>query len=269
MNTVLISIIAVGAVGLLCAIMLTIASKLMYVPVDERVSKIRDILPGANCGACGFAGCDGYAEGLVNDGAKTNLCTPGGDATSLGISEILGVAFEDVIEQVAVCHCSGSTEVAAKKMEYEGVRTCAAAKMHYSGEGACPFGCMGFGDCAAVCPSDAICVEDGVARIDSRKCIGCGLCVETCPNNLIQMHDDTIKVVVLCSSHERGAAVRKLCKAGCIGCGKCAKECPEGAITMENNLAVINYEKCTGCGHCVESCPTKAIHAADFSGALK
>lgn len=269
MNTILLSVIAVSAIGLLCAIMLTIVSKLMDVPVDERVAKIRDILPGANCGACGFAGCDGYAEGLVNDGAQTNLCAPGGDSTSKGISDILGVAFADVVEQVASVHCAGTTEVAVKKMEYEGVRTCTAAKMLYSGEGACPYGCMGYGDCAKVCPNDAICIENGIARINTRKCIGCGLCTKTCPNKLIQMHDDTIKVIISCSSHEKGATVRKCCKAGCIGCQKCAKECPENAITMENNLAVINYEKCTGCGHCAESCPTKAIHAANFTGALK
>ena len=269
MNPIIGSVIAVSSIGLLCAIMLTIVSKLMDVPVDECVAKIRDILPGANCGACGFAGCDGYAEGLVNDGAKTNRCAPGGDGVSHSISEILGVDFEDVIEQVAVCHCVGAHGIAVKKMEYEGVRTCKAAKMHYSGESACPYGCVGFGDCAAVCPNDAICVEDGIARINSRRCIGCGMCVKICPSNLIRVYDDTIKVLVTCSSHERGATVRKLCTAGCIGCGKCSKECPEGAVSMNNNLAVIDYGKCAGCGHCAETCPTGAIHAANFEGALK
>ena len=268
MNPIISAVIAVSAIGLICAIMLTIVSKLMDVPVDERVSKIRGILPGANCGACGFAGCDGYAEGLVNDGAKTNMCAPGGDVVSLGISEILGVAFADVIEQVAVCHCMGAIDIAVKKMEYEGIQTCAAAKQLYSGARACPYSCVGFGDCAKICPNDAICIEDGIARINSRKCLGCGMCVTSCPNSLIHMYDDTIKVLITCSSHDRGAAVRKLCKAGCIGCGKCAKECPEGAITMVSNLAVVDYGKCNGCGHCAETCPTKAIHAASFVGAL-
>ena len=269
MNPIISAIIAVSAIGLICAVMLTIVSKLMDVPVDERVAKIRDILPGANCGACGFAGCDGYAEGLVADGVKTNLCVPGGDTVSRGISEILGAPVLDVIEKVAVCHCMGANDIALKKMEYEGVRTCAAAKQLYSGERACPFSCIGFGDCAVTCPNDAICIEDGIARINSRKCLGCGICVKSCPNGLIRMYDDTIKVIITCSSHERGALVRKYCTAGCIGCGKCARECPEGAITMERSLAVVDYEKCTGCGHCAEGCPTKAIHAADFTNALK
>ena len=268
MNPIISSVSAVSAIGLVCAIMLTIVSKLMDVPVDERVAKIRDLLPGANCGACGFAGCDGYSEALVNDGAKTNMCTPGGDNASRGISEILGVDFEDVIEQVAVCHCVGANGVAVRKMEYEGIETCAAVKLQYSGVNACPYSCIGFGDCAKVCPNDAICIEDGIARINTRKCLGCGVCVKTCPNHLIRVYDDTIKVLVTCASHERGATVRKLCTAGCIACGKCAKECPREAITMDNNLAVIDYEKCNGCGHCAEACPTKAIHAADFAGAL-
>lgn len=259
MSPVMLSILAVGVVGAICAIMLTVASKFMAVEVDERAVAIREALPGANCGACGYAGCDGYAAALVECGVKTNLCTPGGDATSRTISGLLGTAFEDVVEQVAVVHCGGCHGVAVKKMEYEGIKRCAAVKMHYGGEGACTFGCLGYGDCVSVCPNDAIKMVDGVANIDARYCTGCGLCTRACPNSIIALHDDTIKVIVACVSHDRGADVRRKCSNGCIGCQKCVRECPEKAISMSENLAVIDYDICTSCGHCVEVCVTKSI----------
>lgn len=266
MNTILIAILSVTCIGVLCAVMLVVASKVMAVNEDTRISAVRECLPGANCGACGYAGCDGYAKALVEDEVKTNLCVPGADAVARQLSEVLGVEFEDVVEQVAVVKCRGDNSVTSDKMEYYGEPSCKAAKMFYGGRGRCTFGCLGFGDCAAVCPNDAICIENGMAHVDTRRCTGCGMCAKVCPNGLIVPMADTIRVLVTCSNHERGASTRQECTHGCIGCKKCEKECPEGAVKVENNLAVIDYDKCTGCGHCAEVCVTGCIIPADYSG---
>jgi len=268
-GVILPAVLLVTAIGLLCSVMLAVASKVMAVKIDERVAQIRACLPGVNCGVCGFSGCDGYAAALVNEGAMTNLCNPGGDSVSGEISAILGVVFVDVIEQITVVHCRGDNNARQRKMDYSGIRTCFAAKQVYGGQNKCIFGCLGFGDCAHVCPSGAICIEGGLARIDARKCIGCGLCAKTCPNNIISTEDDTITTVVTCRSIEKGAVVRKKCSCGCIGCMKCVKECPSEAITVVNNLAEIDYAKCSGCGKCAEICVTKCIQQASFSRAIK
>ncbi|MDR0862264.1 MAG: RnfABCDGE type electron transport complex subunit B [Oscillospiraceae bacterium] len=259
MNTIIIATGAVTVIGLLCAVILSIASKVMTIAVDEREAQIREVLPGANCGACGFAGCDGYAAALVGGDTKTNLCVPGGDAVSLEISGVLGVEFEDVTERIAIVRCGGARGVANEKMEYNGVKTCAAAKLLFGGASACAFGCIGYGDCEAVCPNGAICVDDGVARVNARLCTGCGLCAKTCPNKLIVTEPDTVAVVVACRNNEKGGAARKKCAHACIGCKKCERECPSGAITVTDNLAQIDYDKCTNCGHCVEACTVKCI----------
>lgn len=263
------AIISVSSLGLLCALVLAVASKVMAVKVDGRVVKIRACLPGANCGACGYPGCDGYAVALVDEDAKTNLCVPGGDAVSMEISSILGVDFEDVIEQIAVVHCRGDGNARRRKMEYAGIRTCKAAKQVFGGQNACVFGCLGFGDCAAVCPNGAICIENGLAHIDTRKCTGCGLCAKLCPNGVIFTEDDTITTVVMCKNPEKGAVVRKKCASGCIGCVRCQRECPDGAIVIKDNLAMIDYAKCSGCGRCAEVCVTKCVQHANFSGIFR
>ena len=267
MNPILIAILSVTCIGILCAVMLVVASKVMAVKEDERIAQVRACLPGANCGACGYAGCDGYAKALIEDGAKTNLCIPGADAVSQQISSLLGVEFEDVIEQVAVVKCRGDNSNTADKMEYYGEQSCRAAKLFYGGRGRCTYGCLGFGDCAKVCPQEAICIENGMAHVDIRKCIGCGMCAKECPNGLLVLRPDVIQVLVTCSNHEKGANTRKECTHGCIGCGKCARECPVGAIQIIDNLAKIDHDACTGCGHCAEVCVTGCIIRADYSGA--
>ncbi len=267
MNGIVFATLAVTAIGLLCAVMLAAASKIMHVPVDERTEQLRECLPGANCGACGFAGCDGYAAALTSEeDIATNLCIPGGDGVSKQISEILGVDFADVTEMVAVVKCSGSSRATHNKMDYSGIETCAAAKLFYGGQGACAYSCLGFGDCAAICPDDAISVIDGVARVNAMKCTGCGMCAKQCPKEIIAIVPADTTAVVKCSNTDKGAATRAVCKSGCIACGKCAKECPSQAISVEDNLAVIDNEKCTGCGICVEVCPTKCI---DFMVCIK
>ncbi|MBQ8688866.1 MAG: RnfABCDGE type electron transport complex subunit B [Clostridia bacterium] len=263
---ILIPIIVLLAIGALCALLLTVASAYFGVQGNEKMSEIRDCLPGANCGACGFSGCDGYAQALA-DGVtdKTNLCTPGGDGAAKDIAKVLGVEPQDVVEMVAYVACNGNCPDENKKFDYKGPKSCRMANKLYSGDRNCTYACLGYGDCVRVCPANAIKInERNVAEVDSRKCISCGLCARTCPNGIIHLVPDTTRVVVLCSSHDKGAAVRKVCLDGCIACGKCEKTCPTGAITVVDNLATIDYSKCISCGKCRQVCPTHCIHEGNF-----
>lgn len=265
---ILIALLVVAVVGLIASVILVLASHFFSVKTDERVTKIRECLPGANCGACGFAGCDAYAKALVEEGVKTNLCIPGAQAVVEKISDILGV---EVVESelseksVAVVHCNGTCDVAPKRAVYDGVSSCLAASMLYGGANACGYGCLGCGDCAKVCVADAVCIVDGVARVDSRLCIGCGKCAKTCPKYVISLVPIDSKQVVLCNNKEKGAVARKNCTNACIACKKCELNCPAQAISVKDNLATIDYEKCTSCGKCVEVCPVHCIKAVDFA----
>ena len=262
----ILALVSVSAIGLICAVMLAVASKIMAVDVDKRVAQILGILPGVGCGACGFTGCERYANALVHEEAETNLCTPGGSAVSKKISEILGVAVEDVLQQVAAVYCRGDSTARIQKMDYQGLQSCKASKLFFGGLNACIFGCLGFGDCAKACPHGAICIEDGLAHIDTRKCTGCRLCIRACPNNVIFMEYSAATPAVLCKNTEKGAAVKKKCSSGCIACMKCARECPAGAITPGDNLAKIDQSKCTGCGKCAEVCITKCVRQPGAGG---
>jgi Na+-translocating ferredoxin:NAD+ oxidoreductase RNF subunit RnfB len=248
METIITAIIATAAIGFACAALIAVASKLMFVKVDERVEKIRACLPGANCGACGFSGCDGYAEALVKGEAASNLCPPGGDEAYGQINKMLGIgAGEGLVKKLAIVHCMGDSEKMCEKMEYVGINTCFAAKQLYGGQGACTFGCIGLGDCVAVCPSAAICMENNLARIDPRKCSGCEVCVKVCPTGVIAVEKVPIHVAVMCKNTEKGAKLKDKCSVGCIGCMRCAKVCHTEAITINESLAVIDYSKCDGC----------------------
>lgn len=260
MNSLTIAIFSVAGIGIVCAIILSVASKVMAVHVDERIQKIRDILPGVNCGGCGFAGCDGYAEALTKDKKmEVTLCNPGGPDVAQGIAEILGRKAGSMMAMTAMVHCMGDCNTTKNKMDYRGIESCAAANLTFGGVGYCSYGCMGMGDCARACPKDAICFENGIAHINSHLCVGCGACVRTCPKGIISMVPYEAKVKIRCSNKEKGAVVRKECNVGCIGCGMCAKKCPTHAITVENNLATIDYDKCVGCGMCKGVCPSKCI----------
>ena len=252
--------------AVICALLLTVASVYFAVKENEKFAPIRECLPGANCGACGYSGCDSYAKALA-EGEETNpsLCIPGGDGTAKDVAAILGVEASDVVERVAYVACNGACRPEEKKYIYTGSKTCHAANMSFSGDRFCTFACLGYGDCMRACPRAAISInENGVADIDPVKCIGCGICVDTCPNGLIHLIKDTERVVVKCNSRKKGADVRKYCANGCIACGKCVKNCPEGAITLIDNLAVIDYDKCTGCGTCRKVCPVGCIHEGSF-----
>ncbi len=257
---ILIATAIITAIGLLCGIILVIAARFFKVTVDEKFTDLRNCLPGINCGACGYTGCDSYAVALASDPkVKTNLCIPGSDSVAAQIAEVLGVEAQDVIEQTSRVKCNGNCDNTSKIAEIYGAKSCAAAKLIYGGVGKCSFGCLGFGDCAKVCPTNAICVENGLAHIIPSKCVGCGLCVRTCPNGIISLLNTTPTVTVKCSNHDKGAVARKKCSAACIACKKCEKTCPHDAIKVEDNLAVIDYSKCTNCGECAKVCPTGCI----------
>lgn len=262
MSDILIAVIVLGGIGLVASVILVLASKLMYVPAHEQAELINAALPGANCGGCGYAGCHDYALAVGRDRAATNLCTPGGDAVSRKISEIMGVAFSDVPKMMAVVACLGNYDNTQNKYIYSGIKTCAATNMYHQGRAICPWGCIGYGDCVAICPYDAISIQNGVARTDFNRCVGCGACAARCPKSLIKLVPRTSKALVVCGNHDRGAVTRKLCRQGCIGCGKCTRICPNDAIHVVDNCAVVDFEKCNSCGDCVSECPVGALTTA-------
>lgn len=261
MDPILLAVLIVAGIGILAGALLAILSKVMAVPVDEKAAAIEEILPGANCGACGFSGCGGYAAALgKGDTKETGLCNPGGNAVSVKIAEIMGLNAANVEPMTAVVFCQGKNDMALKKMEYAGVPSCKLASQLFGGDKECIYGCVGLGDCARVCPYDAIMLCDGVAVVSPEICRACKKCVNTCPKGIIGLVPKSqMSAAVLCKNHDKGALTRKECSAGCIGCTKCVKACPGGAVSMDKNVSVVDYTKCTACGACVEACPTKAI----------
>lgn len=253
-----VAVVVLTVIGLLGAIILVLATKFLYVPEDERVGKITACMPGANCGACGYAGCADYAKAIVA-GAPVNRCIPGGEKAAQDAAEIMGVQADAVEVQKAFVVCQGSLTHTQNQYDYEGIKSCAACAALYAGHGSCSYGCLGFGDCEKVCEFGAITVENGLAKIDQEKCTGCGACEKACPKNIIWMRPQTEKPVVACANKERGAVTRKACSTGCIACMKCEKTCPHDAIHVKDNVARVDYEKCTGCGKCEEVCPVHVI----------
>ncbi len=261
-NEIVIAILILGVTGLAMGLFLAFASKKFEVEVDERVEKIMGCLPGANCGGCGFPGCGGYADAVVNKGASPNLCAPGGPDLAVQIGEIMGMIVEppsgDKI--VAKVLCQGTHENANLKYNFRGeIQTCAAANLYAGGQKTCQYACLGLGDCVVKCPVNAIVIENGIAKIDYDTCVSCGACVNTCPKKVIEMLPQKKIVTVTCSSKDKGVDAKKGCKVACIGCGMCVKACPKDAIVVENNLAKIIPEKCINCGLCELKCPTFAI----------
>lgn len=261
MNLIVIAIVVVVLIGFVGACILSFASKIFAVPVDERFELLRAELPGANCGGCGFAGCDDYANALVEDSSiGCSKCPVGGPAVAAKLGEILGVAAGSEEKQVAVVQCNGTKEAAKTLMTYNDIKTCSAAKQLFGGMNACPYGCMGLGDCEAACDFDAIHICDGVAVVNRDECVACGACATACPNSLIRISSAKNIVVVQCNSKAKGAEARKACTNACIGCKKCEGACKFDAIHVEDNLAFIDPEKCKNCGLCAKECPTGAIN---------
>lgn len=252
------AVIVVTVIGLLGAAILVIAAHFMHVEEDERIGQVQAALPGANCGACGYAGCADYAKAIV-EGAPVNKCVPGGEKAAKAAAAVMGVEAGAVVKRMAVVRCQGSYDHTEDKYQYEGIESCSACAALYGGRATCAFGCMGYGDCARACKFDAILVSNGLARVNPEKCTGCGACEQACPKHIIEVREQSEKPVVLCANHDRGALTRKACSAGCIGCMRCEKNCEAGAITVTDNVAHIDVEKCTGCRKCVSNCPVHAI----------
>jgi Na+-translocating ferredoxin:NAD+ oxidoreductase RNF subunit RnfB len=259
MSGILLAIAIVAGIGLVAGTGLGVAAIVMHVPTDERVRRLTQALPGANCGACGFSGCEGYAGAIASGAAATNLCIPGGGGTARVLAEIMGTQAQAVIPLRALVCCNGTHANCKLSYEYRGEQSCAAASLLYSGQKQCNYGCLGFGDCAAACPQGAITVRNGVALVDERVCVGCALCVAVCPKKIITMVEQQGKAVNLCCSQTPGALCRKQCSASCIGCKICEKQCPHGAVKVEHNVAKVEAALCTGCGLCAAKCPTKSL----------
>lgn len=259
MKEILIPAIILAGLGLIFGIMLGIFAKIFMVKKDERIEKIEELLPGANCGGCGYAGCSGYAKAIVEDGVSVSLCSAGGSKTAWKIAKIMGVTVEEKEPMVARVFCKGATDKANVKLQYKGVEDCFAAKRMAGGPKECQYGCIGLGSCVSVCKFDAIHIKDGVAVVDENKCTSCGACVKKCVQGIIRIVPKSKSHAVLCSNHDKGAVAKNLCKVSCLGCKICEKNCPSEAVKVDNNLAVIDYEKCTNCGICSEKCPKKII----------
>ncbi len=259
MQSVWISLALLGGLGAIFGLLLAFAAMKFAVESDPRVDEIESALPGANCGACGYPGCRGVAEAIVEGRAPATACPVGKAATAGKIAEILGVAAGEVEPKRAVLLCHGGTGECPDRFVYMGVMDCAAANRLAGGPKSCEYGCLGKGSCVAKCPFGAIRINgQGLAEIGP-DCTGCGLCVSACPRGLLALVPASEAVLVGCRNLQRGPEVRKICKAGCIACGICVKNCPENAITITDNVAVIDQGKCTQCGICIEKCPTKSI----------
>ncbi|MFI3251207.1 MAG: RnfABCDGE type electron transport complex subunit B [Eubacteriales bacterium] len=261
MDPILLAILIVTTVGIIGAIVLVTASIVMYVPVDERIEKISEILPGANCGGCGCAGCADYAKTIVEDGNALTKCAPGGGDLVGKLAEIMGSEAGAVVPLKASISCAGTCEKTEKRFEFQGeLSSCLAVKSLYGGDGKCSYGCLGYGDCVVSCGFDALKIVDGIAVVDRDKCVGCGACATACPNHIIDIiPEHKRKPIVACQNEEKGGVTGKQCKAGCIGCTKCVKACPKDAIVMKNSVAVIDQEKCVGCQLCIKECPKQII----------
>ncbi len=257
-NPILFAVAVLGILGLAGAVILVLASRFMAVYEDPRIAEVTECLAGANCGGCGYAGCADYAKAIVQDGAPTHKCAPGGAKTTSAVNRIMGSAGDDRPSMKACVVCAGG-ENCGVKFDYQGIQTCAAAASLAGGPSACAYGCLGLGDCTRACKFDALHIVKGVAAVDRDLCTGCTSCTRACPRGIIRMKPVAGQPAVKCSNTDRGAAVNKICKVGCIGCGICEKNCPQQAVFVKNNVALIDYTKCNGCGICVAKCPKKAI----------
>ena len=258
MTNIVSAVLVLFIMGVVFALLLGIAAKAFAVEVDERVPMVRDCLPGANCGGCGYPGCDGLAAAIVEGKAPVNGCPVGGAAAAAKIAEVMGVEADGAEPKVAHVHCNGGCN-AIDKTKYEGLQDCDAAMRVAGGPKECAFGCMGLGSCVKECAFDALHIVDGKALVDPEKCVACGKCVAACPKKLIDLVPKSKKVHVNCKNQDKGAQAMKVCSNSCIGCMKCEKTCKFDAIHVINNVAVIDYEKCKNCKMCSKVCPKNAI----------
>lgn len=261
LNSVIWPVVTLGGLAILFGIVLAFASKKFAVAVNPKTAEVREVLPGANCGGCGFAGCDALADAISSGKAAVTACPVGGSELAEKLAQIMGVTADTTEKKVARVLCGGDCNNAKEKYEYQGIEDCKAAEALAGGSKSCRYGCTGLGTCVKACPFDAIHVVNGVAVVDEEKCTACAKCVAVCPKNIIELVPVSNEVRVLCKNQEKGKDVMQSCKVGCIACQKCVKVCKFDAIVFENNLARIDYSKCTNCMMCAEACPTKTIYA--------
>lgn len=259
LESVVPALLVLGILGVFFGVALAFASKVFAVEVDPTVAAVLNALPGANCGACGFPGCEGLANAIAKGEAPVNGCAIGGQDTADEVAGIMGADAGEVEKEVAMVRCQGTCERTENKYNYHGIMDCRIINGFAQGAKSCPTGCLGGGTCVTVCEFDAIHVVDGVAVVDKEKCVACMKCIEICPKNLIHLVPYAQKTEVKCFSKDPGKNVRTYCTIGCIGCGICEKKCPKDAIHVTDNLAAIDYDKCINCGICAANCPTGAI----------
>ncbi|MDD4954175.1 MAG: RnfABCDGE type electron transport complex subunit B [Candidatus Omnitrophica bacterium] len=260
---ILIPILILGTLGLLFGVGLAFASKKLAVQADQRLEKIHGLLPGANCGACGGAGCFGFAEGILSGKMEISACRVAEEKVKEQIAAILGQKIEKKVKRTALLHCNGGRKI-KDRFDYNGIKDCVAANLALGGQKECAFGCLGFGTCVKVCPFGAISMSgQDLPVVDKDKCKACNKCVLVCPKKLFELVPVSAKVYVACSSHDTGKDTKAVCPVGCIACRLCEKACKFDAIQVIDNLAVIDYLKCTSCGECVKVCPMKTIQVRE------
>ncbi len=254
------AVLCFSITGLTLGILLAVANRFLRVHVDPREEEILNILPGINCGACGYPGCAGYAAAIVSKSEEVNKCTPGGEDAVKKMGAVMGVKVEVLLKRTARVFCNGGKDKSPERFHYTGISSCAAVHITAGGNKACSYGCLGLGDCFMACPFNAIRMrEDGIPEINPDACTACGKCVSACPRNLISIIPVEKKVIIACNSKDSGPETRKTCKVGCTACRLCVKACPSNAITVEENLARINSQTCTLARACIPKCPQKTI----------
>lgn len=258
--TILIALAALGSLTLILALMLILANKKLYVYEDPRIDTVEDMLPHANCGACGFPGCRPFAESLVSGSSLPGKCTVSSEEGREAIAEFLGVALGAEEKRVARLACAGGTNVALNRAEYKGLKSCQAASLVSGGGKGCFWGCLGHGDCEVVCDFDAIIMNEfGLPVVDVDKCTACGDCVEACPKDLFSLQPVSHKLWVACKNLEHGDDILEECEVGCTACGRCAMDAPGNLITMVQNLPVVDYTENHNTQVPIQRCPTGAI----------
>ncbi|MBW2989771.1 Fe-S cluster domain-containing protein [Candidatus Woesearchaeota archaeon] len=263
------SIIVLGALGLVFGLMLAFFSRKFKVDEDPRISRVIKVLPGTNCGACGYAGCSDYAKAVTESrDVPIGLCVLGQKETAEKIGKILERKIErETVQLAALLKCKGGRKETRKAFNYEGIRMCKAASSINRWPSSCSYGCIGLGDCVKSCKFDALKIgDDGLPVVDREKCVGCGACVKACPNSLFKLVPKDKNIHVLCSSKDLAKDVIASCSVGCIACKACERACPEDAIHVNGNIAEIDYSKCTQCGKCVIACPMNIIVDVGIKG---